>query len=473
MIEPSWFIDDRVNVLFPIETFSRELDYRLLLGHALMRDDTRIFIGSESAFARLIQLGLMRGGVYVGKLFDPLYTQNRGRYELFKAAGFDLLHYDEEGAVYPGGPSDWEAHLKLRLDPGMLDSRDHVCTWGQFQEDVYRNIAPSGVHVSTTGHPRFDLYKERYRGYYEEDVIALREEFGDFVLVNSNTALANPASGRMDHYFSGQMFMRDLDKYKLLVSRWSDSIHQLSSFVVLVCELALRMPSRTIVIRPHPSEDQRFFKAVFRLLPNVHVVYRGAVGPWLGAAQAVIHDGCTTAIEGYLYDRPVINYRAGASDDSNHFLPNIFGSRAETIDGCVELLDEVFAGRHERFKDDMAQTLARHPQASALLHNLDHDAVELTRPLFDALVDAVPSQRRRSPRGTVLTALEQGRSNIYDLKRKRMEQRTGITHESTQKFTGFYPEEIARRVEAMRRCCGSAPLQLRVHSRQLISLSRG
>src|SRR5690606_19171501 len=80
-----------------------------------------------------------------------------------------------------------------QLEPSRLAPDDWICTWGDLQREFYLRDAPAPERVRTTGHPRFDLCRERWHGLYADEARDLRRRFGDFVLINSNFSwVANP-----------------------------------------------------------------------------------------------------------------------------------------------------------------------------------------------------------------------------------------------------------------------------------------
>ena len=148
------------NVLFPIETINRELDFRLFLAVKFASPSRRIFIGQHDVLDSIVPL--MQGGVYLGKnAFKTLFPTDQTHYRRLKERGFSLVHLDEEGGIYSGHHENWRRVLDLRLDPTVLSGDDFLCTWGDFQRDHYVSKAPAlESHTRSTGHPRFDLYKE-------------------------------------------------------------------------------------------------------------------------------------------------------------------------------------------------------------------------------------------------------------------------------------------------------------------------
>ena len=63
---------NRLNILFPVETINRELDFRLFLG-AMCADKTKhVFIGQHNTIDRLLKN--MEGGIYLGKnIFKQIF----------------------------------------------------------------------------------------------------------------------------------------------------------------------------------------------------------------------------------------------------------------------------------------------------------------------------------------------------------------------------------------------------------------
>lgn len=361
------------HLLFPVETINRELDYRLALAVQAARPDNRIYIGLHETLMRLVRN--LKGGVYLGKApIRPHFPDALDDYHLLKERGFVFVHFDTEGAVYPGREPRWRQILRERLDPRHLSAGDFVCTWGDFQRDVYRDLDPAcRENIRTTGHPRFDLYDKRWRSYYRPDARRLQARFGDFILINTNLARANNHLGD-DFVFSNYNGFRpeQLDSRIHAVHEWAFKNKQLSHFVRLVHRLHVVFPDIPVVLRPHPSEDPEFYRLVFRGLPSVHVLHEGPVAPWLLACRCMIHDGCTTGLEAYLGDARIINFRPVDNPTQELFLPNQFGVRCDSEDEVVESLVELMCcdDRRTCFDDP---PLIDH-RARRLLSNLSGDS---------------------------------------------------------------------------------------------------
>ncbi len=86
-------MSEKINLLFPVETINRELDFRLFLACLSARPDRRIWIGQSRVIYSLAHA--IEGGIYVGKNLwglPPNLTWNR--YHNLKQHGYKCVHLD-------------------------------------------------------------------------------------------------------------------------------------------------------------------------------------------------------------------------------------------------------------------------------------------------------------------------------------------------------------------------------------------
>lgn len=330
-----------MNILLPIETINREIDFKLVLASILSGRGFKIYIGQHDFLMSL--LPELENGLYIGKnIFHRRPEVEKGeRYYQLKKRGFDIVYLHEEGAVYYGKEDDWVNVLRRHYDPNFFDEDDRICVWGNFQSRV--DAARSrGLNISVTGHPRFDLYKKKWSGYFEDKVAKVKEKFNDYVLIIGSYGYANHGIG-VDYVFSEatNYVVSDQENRLDRVGYYTYSTRQMVSIIELTHHLAIRYPRRNFVFRPHPSENFDYYKAVFNGVGNIKVIHDGEVNPWILGAEAVIHDGCTTAIESTLAEIPVINFKAFYSEKYDIWLPNQLGKRATSMEEVFEILDNI------------------------------------------------------------------------------------------------------------------------------------
>jgi surface carbohydrate biosynthesis protein len=464
----------RVNVLFPLETLVRELDYRLALAVKYLEPHHRLFLGSTAHTFRLLEQ--MEGGLYVGKhVFHPWKNPyGPSAYELAKARGFSVVHLSEEGAVFMGG-EDYSRHeLDRQLDPKILADEDYLATWGDWQADHYRARRPSWDNVRTTGHPRFDLYRPQYRVFYEDRVRDIRRRFGDFVLINSNWLFALHPLGPDAIFQRSEGFIPEDDaKREWFISLWSRTVRTVPAYVELITKLSIKRKDLNFVFRPHPSDDPTLLKAAFRGVPNVHVLHEGHVVPWILASRLMMHDGCTTGMEGYLLGHAVVSYQPVTEEETNSHLTNLFGIRCSDRQ---EAMDTVLAVADDPKKYAALVSQTHIPEdAHRLFMNFRHESFPKILGVMREAEEAgmrkapkisTPSDRRVFLEETKARTVEGAKRMVRPLSRKR----TAWAKATRVAYYGLRREEVLPRLAVLEKLEGKR-VNCRFYSEHLIELT--
>ncbi len=434
------------NILFPIETINRELDSRLFLAGMFVNPSRRIVLGNMHRLNRLLD-GL-DCGLYLGKHIFYRKSDPLRFYRQLKQRNIKLVYLQEEGAIFAGGEEEWHVELDRQYDTDLkwLTPEDWICNWGDFQNKHYQQKMPAhGGRTVATGHPRFDLYKPKYRSFYEADVRALQDRYGRYVLLNTNLAFANNSRGLKDTFGPHYGYLSaDPLKRLGLVEWWAHHTRVLAGMVTLMHRISVTHPDINIVVRPHPSEDLGFYQTVLGNVPNIHVIHSGPVGPWIMGAEALIHDGCTTAVEAYFCETPIINYKSIVNRDLDLVIPDELGLQCKSQDQVLEALSLVLNGQAKFNVGNPS------PLACQMLGNFREESfIPLTGVMEQALSEVGPPVSRASL-ATIIA-----KERYYQLREwpKRvaspMSRRKALHAASKQKFYGFDKETIERKVAAI------------------------
>ena len=108
--------------------------------------------------------------------------------------------------------------------------------------------------------------------------------------------------------------------------------------ISLVYRLSIEFPEKNLIYRSHPSEGDDLYKTIFKGLDNVKITHEGSICPWLLAAETIIHDGCTTAVEASFSNGQIINYKTSENENYDIRLPNLVGVKATTQEAVIELV---------------------------------------------------------------------------------------------------------------------------------------
>ncbi|MCZ6603887.1 MAG: hypothetical protein O7A03_01950 [Alphaproteobacteria bacterium] len=286
----------------PVETAARELDAKLLLALFAVEAGLPVVLGNRAAMNLAIHR--FAPGVYLSHNFD------RGRrriLEIVDRLGHRVVAWDEEGFVW----LDPASYRRRRVATRTLRHIDTIFAWGADHVAALDPVTgPMPVEIVALGNPRADLLGPRFRKLYEERAGRLRAELGPFILINSNFGWLNYALGRGDPVArSARELAAIAQKSRHPEGYIRHKYAIFRAFVALLPSLARTYGDRTIVVRPHPSEDHGAWVRAAEGLDNVVVRFDDELVAWLLAADVMVHNACTTAVESALLGRASIMYR--------------------------------------------------------------------------------------------------------------------------------------------------------------------
>lgn len=327
-------VPERFPVILPSETQTREFDAKLLLAGMLAERGHPVHVGSRIEIHN--RIAELPRGLYLAK--DVRRTSRR-IFRIMDRLGFSIAAWDEEALIFP----DAETYHRRRVDPETLGRTSAFLAWGERNRALIES-APGyrGTPVHVTGNPRFDMLMPRCRGYFDEEVAALRARFGEFVLINSNF-------GRLNYFVARDAVRETADGRLTNLGAatepfWRFRIAVFEAFKAMLPAIARAFPDRRIVLRPHPAEAHEVWRAAADGLPNVTVVHEGHVYPWLLASAVAIHNGCTTGLESYLLDHPVISYQPVTDEAFGNQVPDRVSTPVATEDALIATLGRLFDG---------------------------------------------------------------------------------------------------------------------------------
>jgi len=296
-------------LIVPVESQVRELDAKLLFACCASERGYPVILGSR-AYVHF-EIGAMPRGIYVAKSMRRISDL---MFSLIRKLGHDIVAWEEEALVHPPA----EVFYPLRLSPDTLRHVSHLFAWGPDNEALMRGYPelPEQLQIHVTGNPRGDMLRCELAPYFGDQVRALRETYGRFILVNTNFTDVNPylpgiglfapsaspgKPRRMGQAGKGmpRSFAEGLEVHKQRV---------LEDFCAMIPALEQALPGVKIVVRPHPSEEHRIYHDLAARCSRVVVNNEGNVLPWLLASEVLVHNGCTTAAEAYVMGLPAVAY---------------------------------------------------------------------------------------------------------------------------------------------------------------------
>jgi len=373
--------------IIPAEEQSREFDAKLLLACVAAERGFPAIVGARRDIH--LKITKLPRGIYYAKSFRSLSDV---MFRILRDLGFEIVACDEEALLrYPD-----HLYFERRVSPVAYPMISNLFAWGPDNEALFGRCpgyADAPIHV--TGNPRVDLLRPELRGYFAPDAKALRKRFGRFILINTNF-------GTINHRVPNLSWLKLIDEAEdggpdsddLQVATTHHRLVLFDHFKKLLPELARAFPDHSIVLRPHPLENRAPWQEAAGDTENVHVVFEGTVIPWLLAADAVIQNNCTTAVESYLLERPVISFLPVASERLDSPITNAMSHPAHSCDELISILREITAGERGVREGSEQRALIRH-HIAAMDGRLASDRI------VDALESVELSDARPAHRGPV------------------------------------------------------------------------
>jgi surface carbohydrate biosynthesis protein len=356
--------NDRIQILIPVENQVREFDAKLLLACiAAMRGFSSV-IGSRREME--FRIASFPRSLYLSK---SMTIRSALLFKVAHKVGHNIVAWDEEALVHLPP----ETYFSDRLSPESIRYVSHLLAWGQDNANLWRQYPnlPSGIAIHLTGNPRADMLRPEMRSFFAEDVEKIRKSYGKFILVNTNFNHVNAFSPEMNLFRPikkpgetpkfgrgargmSREFAEGLRDHKQAVFR---------DFQQLIPALDRSFPEYTIIVRPHPTENQETYRNMAAQCQRVQVTNEGNVVPWILASEVVIHNCCTTGLEAYVMGVPAISYRATVNDfyDLGFYrLPNLLSHQCFDFEELQSTLKDIFAGKLGPADGAEREELVRH-----------------------------------------------------------------------------------------------------------------
>jgi surface carbohydrate biosynthesis protein len=384
-------------LLIPVENQVRELDPKLLLACIAARRGFSSVIGSHRDID--FRIASFPRSLYLCKSFT---VSNLKMFRIIHKLGHQIVSWDEEALVHL--PS--EMYYSRRLSPLTMKYVTHLFAWGEDNAELWSQFPelPAGLPIHITGNPRNDMLRAEMRAFYENDVKEIRNLYGEFILVNTNFNHVNSFSPVQNLFQPVKKLGEEAVFGKAargMTLEYAEGFRDhktaiFKDFQRLIPDLEKEFPSYTIVVRPHPTENQDIYNSIAAQCERVRVTNEGNVVPWLMATRALIHNGCTTGVEAFVTGVPAISYRATVNDFYDHGfyrLPNLLSHQCFDFKELRVALGKILAGDLGAANGEERKVLIEHHLAARegplacekiidVLEEIMEDGPELPKPAF-------------------------------------------------------------------------------------------
>ncbi len=325
-----------MNLYIPVEIKTRELEAKLLVAFEAANNNFKVILGPKDKIIK--KMPYLKRGIVLWSFGNVKNYKSVFKY--IKNSGHKIATIDEEGLVF----LNREIYSKYRISAEAIKNVDICFAWGDIHKEamIYRTPEIEDKIVMI-GNPRFDLLKPELRTISVDDVNMIKRAYSPFILVNTNFPFYNHYYGKDYFYpFLEKVFMIKDTSDKVFWKNWIDYQEKLfKEFLILIPKLSKAFKNNKIIVRPHPSENHKVWKKISKDLKNVSIISDGNVISWIMASEAVIHNGCTTAVEAFVLDIPIIAHQPFASDLFGNILPNQLSHKVKNFNELQSCLREL------------------------------------------------------------------------------------------------------------------------------------
>ena len=342
------------SIIIPVENQIRELEPKLLLACIAAQRGYSSIIGSRLEID--FRIASFPRGLYLSK---SMTARSIKMFNIMRKLGHRIAAWDEEALVHHPP----EIYFGRRLSAVALGYISHLFAWGDDNAELFRQYPDyDGTPIHITGNPRGDMLRPELRTYFAAEAEQWRQRYGSFVLINTNFSQVNAYNPGQNLFLApaGSEELRFGRAATGMSAQYVQGLHAykkalFEAFQQMIPGLARAFPELNIVIRVHPVENPQPYLALAKDYPHLHVINEGNVLPWLMAAQAVIHNGCTTGLEAYALGATAISYRVIVDEEYDGYLawlPNHLSYQCNHFDQLCEILQSLMTGAFTMPQDE-------------------------------------------------------------------------------------------------------------------------
>ena len=273
-------------ILISIENFNREFPGKLILSKFFANEGYIVLLAHKSITRALVSFLPLKNHIYIekGNRFGSIkYLSRAKKNNLF------IYCFDEEGLMQ----TDFNTYLKRNHENKTVEIIDGVFSWGPFHTTLLKKSGFNERQILKTGNTRFDHYLNT-----KEELSTNSTKKKGLILICSRFASANP-----NKEIKLNKDKRDGSNQYIIDSK--KMLERMLKIPRLIRENGLK---NQIIVRPHPSESKKIWQKACKGLDNVVISCEEPINKILLKTNVLIHNRCTTAIEGFLFKVKVISY---------------------------------------------------------------------------------------------------------------------------------------------------------------------
>jgi len=340
-----------MNIYIPIEIKVRELEGRLLLALAAAERGHTVIVGEKKDTIGLATKGLLPPGLVHLKSITP-HDSMKNMLSKLNKNGHAVTVQDEESGLLD---ETYDTFARLRFSEETIKAVDKVLAWGHYDlRSLKQFYSSQSKKIVVTGSPRVDFWRKDFAEYYSDHTESKDLAGKPYIMVVSNFGgplNVNRFWNVMARLNKAGYFEREEGREKHDYENAAYQTRLIGEFVFMIRGLKKRFLDHNILVRPHPVESVEGWEKLIGNVPGVHVKREGTISPWIRHAKAIIHNGCTSAMEAAISGQNRIAYRP-IPHEIERKIPNKVSLNAFSEKELHQFLEGMLNGRDLHKEDD-------------------------------------------------------------------------------------------------------------------------
>jgi len=326
-----------MNIYLHVEIADRELDAKLLLGVLAASKGNEVLISSLGYITSGLKMNILKPGIFHTKSLTPSKSKIERHKKIIDHES-KITSIDEEAGITL---VDNKTFVNERYSNHTIKQSSAIFSWGLDDTETLKKNYPNYFHkIHKTCSPRVDLWRKLFEDYWVKPKEMPKKPF---LLVSANMICNNqrPFHEEIKFHSDAGYFLRNPKLFKDLFYNMAEDYKKLYEFIEAIKFLSKNISSYDIVLRPHPRDNIDAWKIFFENTPNVKVIKKDSISVWVQHSFAVMHNGCTTAIEALISNKPVITYSPFKMKFA-HKIPNLVGCVVKTKEELLKKTNEIY-----------------------------------------------------------------------------------------------------------------------------------
>lgn len=323
-------------IIFVVDEKKRDLLKVELIISKLKNNKYKFLIIQSNQLIK-INSEIIKNGVLIFPHFRINIMHYIFYYKLF--LNCKIIIDDTEGA---GDIDGYYINRFLLKNKKYLDIVDQYWIWGAKQFDKIPKTIKKKTEFKLVGFMRSSA------SFIEVIKKKFLQKKKKYILINSNFPITNP---KYTKNFKSEI-KAAIRADALIPKGYVNHLFlQEKEFQRTVLKLSHIFKNKNFVFRPHPFENEKKWKKIFKYKKNISVKSEGDVSKVLINCELLIHSDCTTAVEAYFLNIPSISLDWLHNYKFDPQIPRNFSLKAKNFSDLTRNISTKFLPKQNKIKE--------------------------------------------------------------------------------------------------------------------------